>query len=61
MKTFHCSLSRLAKAFLGIPVTSGYIERFFSMTGFVMRPHRICMGDDLAQNLFCSQENLNFL
>ena len=42
-------LSRLAKAFLGIPVTSAYIERFFSKTGFIMRPHRRCMGDDLPE------------
>ena len=54
-------LSRLAKAFLGIPVTSAYIERFFSKTGFIMRPHRRCMGDDLAEDLFYCKENLNFL
>ena len=34
---------------------------FFSKTGFIMRPHRGCMGDDLAENLFDCKENLNFL
>ena len=49
------------KLFLGIPVTSGYIESFFSKTGFIMRPHRRCMGDDFAENLFYCKENLNLL
>ena len=30
---------------------------FFSKTGFIMRPHRGCMGDDLAENLFDCKEN----
>ena len=49
-----CSLSRLTKAFLGIPVTSGYIRWFFSKTGSIIRPNHRCMGDDLAENLFYS-------
>ena len=34
---------------------------FFNKTGFIMRTHRGCMGDDLAENLFDCKENLNFL
>ena len=54
-------LSRVAKAFLGIPVTSAYVERFFSKTFYIMRPHRRCMQDEFAENLFFCKENLNFL
>ncbi len=45
-------MSYLAKNFLGIPITSDFIERSFSKTCFIMRPHRRCMGDDLAEILF---------
>ena len=34
---------------------------FFSKTGFILRPHRRCMQDDLAENLFYCKENINFL
>ena len=54
-------MSRVARALFGIPVTSAYVERFFSKTGFIMRPHRRCIGDDLAENLVFCKENLNFL
>ena len=35
--------------------------KFFSKTGFIKRPHRRLIGDDLAENLFFCKENLNFL
>ena len=37
------------------------MERFFSKNGFILRPHRRCMQDDLAENLFYAKENINFL
>ena len=39
----------------------GLLKRFFSKTGFIIRPHRRCIGDDLAENLFFCKANLNFL
>ena len=53
--------SKVAKAYYGIPVTSVWVERFFSKNGFILRPHRRCMQDDLAENLFYAKENINFL
>ena len=54
-------LSRVARSLFGIPVTSVYAERNFSKLGFIVRPHRRCLADDLAENLFFCKENLNFL
>ena len=51
----------MAKAYFGIPVTSALVERFFSKTGFILRPHRRCMQVDLEENLFYTKENINFL
>ena len=56
---FH--LSKVARAYFGIPVTSAFVERFFSKIGYILRPHRRCMLDDLAENLFYCKENMNFL
>ena len=53
--------SKVSKAYFGISVTSVLVERFFSKTGFILRPHRRCMQDDLAENLFYAKENINFL
>ena len=44
----YFQLSKVAKAYFGIPVTSALVERFFSKTGFILRPHRRYMQDDLA-------------
>ncbi len=47
--------SKVAKAYFGIPVTSALVEQFFSKTGVstgLVRPHRRCKQDDLAENLF---------
>ena len=46
------SLSRVARTLLGIPATSAFVERFFSKTGYIMRPHRRTMGDKIAEDLF---------
>ena len=40
------------------PVTSALVERLFSKTGFILRPHRRCMQDDLAENLFYAKEKI---
>ena len=56
---FH--LAKVARAYFGIPVTSAFVERFFSKIGYILRPHRRCMLDDLAENLFYCKENMNFL
>jgi hypothetical protein len=50
-------LSKLAKSLLGIPASSAAVERFFSKTGFIMRPHRRCMSDRLAEQLFFVKGN----
>lgn len=41
-----------AKQILSIPATSASVERFFSKTGFILRPHRRRIDDDLAEKLF---------
>jgi len=46
---------------LGIPATSAFVERFFSKTGYIMRPHRRSMADKLAEDLFFCKENLSFV
>ena len=46
------SLSRVARTLLGKPATSAFVERFFSKTGYIMRPHRRTMGDKIAEDLF---------
>ena len=54
------SLAKTAQVILGIPATSAMIESFFSKTGYIVRQHRRSMGDNLAENLFFSKENLHF-
>jgi len=39
-ETNFLQLSRVARILLGIPATSAYVERFFSKTGYIIRPHR---------------------
>ena len=46
---------------MGIPATSAFVERFFSKTGYIMRPHRRSMADKLAEDLFFCKENLSFV
>ena len=60
-ETAFLSLSRVARTLLGIPATSAFVERFFSKTGYIMRPHRRTMGDKIAEDLFFSKENLRFV
>ena len=55
------SLSRVARTLLGIPVTSAFVERFFSKTRYIMHPHRRTMGDKNAEDLFFCKENLSFV
>ena len=59
-KAFH-SLSKVARTLLGIPATNAFVERFFSKTGYIMRPHRRSMADKLAEDLFFCKENLSFV
>ena len=54
-------MSRVARTLLGIPATSAFVERFFSKTGYIMRPHRRTMGDKIAEDLFFCKENLRFV
>lgn len=51
------TLAKLAKKFLGIPASSGSIERFFSKTGYILRQHRRQMTNVLAESLFFLKEN----
>ena len=51
----------LSKALLGIPATSAFVERFFTKTGYIMRPHRRLMADKLAEDLFFCKENLSLV
>jgi hypothetical protein len=50
-------LGKIAKKLLAIPATSAAVERFFSKTGYIMRPHRRCLKDDLATKLFIIKAN----
>ena len=54
-------LSSVSRPLLGIPATSAFVERFFSKTGYIMRPHRRTMGDKIAEDLFFCKENLRFV
>jgi hypothetical protein len=36
----YFQVAKVAKVYFGIPVTSDLVERFFSKTGFILRPHR---------------------
>ena len=51
-ETTFLSLSRVSRTLLGIPATSAFVERFFSKTGYIMRPHRRTLGDKIAEDLF---------
>ena len=44
--------AREARKFLAIPATSATVERVFSQTGFIVRPHRRCLGDKLCESTF---------
>ena len=50
-------LAKKAKFLLSIPATSASVERFFSKTGYIMRPHRRRLNDDLAEKLFFLKGN----
>ena len=50
-------LSRKAKFLLAIPATSASVERFFSKTGYIMRPNRRRLSDQIAEKLFFLKGN----
>ena len=50
-------LARLAKKILAIPATSASVERFFSKTGFILRPHRRKFLDQNAEKIFFIKGN----
>ncbi len=50
-------LSKKAKFILAIPATSASVERFFSKTGYIMRPHRRRLSDKMAHYLFFLKGN----
>lgn len=56
-QSFFPSLAKLAKKILGVPASSGSIERFFSKTGYILRQHRRRMTNVVAENLFFLKEN----
>jgi len=49
------------RTLLGIPATSAYIERFFSKTGYMIRPHWCTLAYQIAEDLFFSKENIRFV
>ncbi|CAF0834838.1 unnamed protein product [Brachionus calyciflorus] len=53
-------LAKMAKKILGVPATTGSVERFFSKTGYILRQHRRKMADIQAENLFFLKENREF-
>jgi hypothetical protein len=54
-------LSFLARKLLGIPASSASVERVFSKTGLIMRPHRNRLEDELAQDIFFLKSNQKLL
>jgi hypothetical protein len=46
------ALADLARTILGIPATSAMIEREFSKTGYIIRPHRRRLNCKLSELLF---------
>ena len=55
------SLARLAKKLQAIPAISAAVERFFSKTGFILRPHRRRMSDKVAEQIFFLKGNSHVL
>ena len=53
--------SIVARKILAIPATSAAVERFFSKTGFIMRPHRRRLGDTISEQLFYLKANWELL
>ena len=51
------NLAKKAKKILAIPATSAAVERFFSKTGYIIRPHRRRMIDRTSENLFFLKGN----
>jgi hypothetical protein len=55
----YAMLAKLAKRLLAVPASSAAVERVFSQTGFILRPHRRTLNDLNAENLFfvkCNNE-----
>jgi hypothetical protein len=47
-----------ARLLFAIPATSAFCERFFSkISGFIMRPHRNSISNELAESLFFLRGN----
>jgi hypothetical protein len=55
------TLSALARRLLSIPASSAAVERLFSATGFIMRPHRNRLEDRLVQQVFFLRGNKHIL
>lgn len=51
------NLAKKARKLLAIPATSAAVERFFSKTGFILRPHRRRMSDTVAEQIFFRKGN----
>jgi hypothetical protein len=46
------NLAKKSKKILAIPATSAAVERFFSKTGYIIRPYRRRMIDRTSEKLF---------
>jgi hypothetical protein len=56
-------LARVARKVLGIPCSSAAVERVFSQTGYILRPHRRQINDKNTEYLFflkCNAELFNW-
>jgi hypothetical protein len=50
-------LSKIARKVLAVPATSAAVERFFSKTGYIMRPHWRKIKDHLACKFYIIKAN----
>jgi zinc finger BED domain-containing protein 1 (E3 SUMO-protein ligase ZBED1) len=53
-------LAKLARKLLAVPASTAAVERVFSETGYIMRPHRRRLADKQAENLFFLKCNMEF-
>jgi hypothetical protein len=53
-------LSKIARRLLAVPATSASVERVFSQTGFITRPHRRRINDQLAEQTFFLKANIKY-
>jgi hypothetical protein len=59
--TIYPILTKMVKDILSVPASSAPIERIFSISSFLMRPHRSSLNDRNLQNLMILKANKKWL